>query len=220
MEESIFLKIIVVGESGVGKTSILSQYCYGRFESDVVATIGCDFSMKVLRASDGRPVRLQLWDIAGQEKYKSMAKVYIRNASGCIVVADANMESSLHDAVKWKEFIDLQTMNTDGTIIPALIIQNKADMIPAEAAGFQAPEFLEDFAEANKFLKGFQVSAKMDLNLSTSIEFLAHHIVNQSKKFTTSSTNVLNSVKISTESVLQPPKTKKSKKDARSKSCC
>jgi small GTP-binding protein len=219
MEESIFLKIIVVGETGVGKTSILSQYCFGRFETDVVATIGCDFSMKVLRASDGRPVRLQLWDIAGQEKYKSMAKVYIRNSSGCIIVADANKESSLTEAVKWKEFIDQQTMNTDGVIIPALIIQNKADTIPAEAAEFQTQDYLETFALSNKFVRGFQVSAKTDLNLSTAIEFLAHHIVNQSKKFTTSSTNVYQSIKLSGASVLQPPKSSE-KKNHRSKNCC
>lgn len=65
MNEPIFLKIIVVGDSGVGKTSFLNRYCYGSFNIIQNPTIGCDFQMKILTNYEGRSLRLQLWDIAG-----------------------------------------------------------------------------------------------------------------------------------------------------------
>ena len=65
MSDSLFVKILVVGDSGVGKTSILSQYCYNKFDTAVNPTVGCDFCLKVLTNFQGKSLRLQLWDIAG-----------------------------------------------------------------------------------------------------------------------------------------------------------
>ena len=66
MEQDIIIKFCVVGEPGVGKTSMLYQYVHKKFDEKVRPTIGCDFSTKVKNNLDGKPVRLQLWDIAGQ----------------------------------------------------------------------------------------------------------------------------------------------------------
>ena len=65
MEDALFIKILVVGDSSVGKTSLLNQYCHGKFELNVQPTIGCDFSYKLLNDYKGRTIKLQLWDIAG-----------------------------------------------------------------------------------------------------------------------------------------------------------
>ena len=65
MDDSLFVKVLVVGDSGVGKTSILNQYCYNKFDTSVNPTIGCDFCLKVLNDFHGKTIRLQLWDIAG-----------------------------------------------------------------------------------------------------------------------------------------------------------
>ena len=62
---TLFLKIIVVGDSGVGKTSLIHQYCHGFFKQHVTATVGCDFTTKVLTKFQHKTVRIQLWDIAG-----------------------------------------------------------------------------------------------------------------------------------------------------------
>ena len=71
VENSLFLKVIVIGDSGVGKTSILNQFCYERFENNIPPTIGCDFSTKIFKEYKGkRAIRLQLWDIAGFFKIK------------------------------------------------------------------------------------------------------------------------------------------------------
>jgi len=66
IDDAIFVKIIVVGDSGVGKTSILNRYCYNKFDETAYPTIGCDFCLKILDDFDGKSIRLQLWDIAGK----------------------------------------------------------------------------------------------------------------------------------------------------------
>jgi Ras-related protein Rab-7L1 len=82
-------KIIVVGEQSVGKTSILNAYVYGIFKENQKSTVGCEFQVKLLPSTNDREeIKLQLWDIAGQERFKSITKVYIRGAIGCIVVTD------------------------------------------------------------------------------------------------------------------------------------
>jgi len=65
IDDAIFMKIIVVGDSGVGKTSILNQYCYNKFDEATFSTIGCDFCLKVIDDFEGKSIRLQLWDLAG-----------------------------------------------------------------------------------------------------------------------------------------------------------
>ena len=62
---SIFIKIIVVGDSGVGKTSMLNSYCFKKFDSSIKPTVGCDFSTKIVSNYKGKTLKLQLWDIAG-----------------------------------------------------------------------------------------------------------------------------------------------------------
>lgn len=68
--QTLFLKIIVIGDSGVGKTSLIQQYCYGFYKTHNAATIGCDFTTKVLTKFMHKTVRIQLWDIAGKKKIK------------------------------------------------------------------------------------------------------------------------------------------------------
>ena len=65
MDDSIFIKILVVGDSGAGKTSILNQYCHNKFDKNLQPTIGSDFSCKIFNDYEGREVKLQLWDISG-----------------------------------------------------------------------------------------------------------------------------------------------------------
>ena len=77
MDDAIFIKALVVGDSGVGKTSILNQYCYNKFDTSVNPTIGCDFCLKVLDDFQGKTIRLQLWDIAGYY-------IYITHFNPCI----------------------------------------------------------------------------------------------------------------------------------------
>ena len=64
-EDTLFLKIIVVGDSGVGKTCLLNRFCYDKFEANTAPTVGCDFCTKVITDFKGKTLRMQLWDVAG-----------------------------------------------------------------------------------------------------------------------------------------------------------
>ncbi|CAK0877112.1 unnamed protein product [Prorocentrum cordatum] len=90
-------KLVFLGEQAVGKTSIITQFMYGTFESNYQATIGIDFLSKTLHLED-RTLRLQLWDTAGQERFRSLIPSYIRDSSGAIVVYDVTSRASFAGA--------------------------------------------------------------------------------------------------------------------------
>ncbi len=81
------LKIVLVGDSGVGKTNLLSRFTRNSFDSNTRNTIGVDFSAMELIIK-GKSVKVQFWDTAGQEKYRAIASAYYKNAHGAIIVYD------------------------------------------------------------------------------------------------------------------------------------
>lgn len=86
-------KIVMLGDSNTGKTSLLLRFCEGTFNPGQNCTIGIDFKLKNVKI-DKKIIKLQLWDTAGQERFKSMSNNYIRNAHGCIAVYDITRRES------------------------------------------------------------------------------------------------------------------------------
>jgi len=179
MSDSLFVKILVVGDSGVGKTSILNQYCYSKFDTAVNPTVGCDFCLKVLTNFQGKSLRLQLWDIAGQDRFTAVSKLYVKGALGCIIVADITNPDSLTGALRWKEVIEENADHVDGKMIPMVILQNKYDLLENQGRklDFQTEEYIKEFANKHDFKAGYQVSAKSNMNLDNSIECLVKNIL-------------------------------------------
>ena len=91
-------KVVIVGNSGTGKTCILNRYVYCKFADNVPTTIGIEF---VHKEYDDE-TNLVLWDTAGQERYASLAPMYYRNADGVIVVYDVTCERSFEEAKRWR----------------------------------------------------------------------------------------------------------------------
>ena len=88
-KKEFLFKILVIGELGTGKTSFIKRYVHQFFSDHYRATIGVDFALKVLQwDEDGTVVRLQLWDIAGQERFSSMTRAYYKGAVGAVVMFD------------------------------------------------------------------------------------------------------------------------------------
>ncbi len=92
-ESDITLKIVLVGDSGVGKSNIISKYTKNEFNYESKTTIGVEFATKVITL-DAKTVKVQIWDTAGQERYRSMASAYYRGAMGALLVYDITRASS------------------------------------------------------------------------------------------------------------------------------
>ena len=85
----MFAKVIIIGDSGVGKTNMLTRYCEGTFKNTYVATIGVDFKTKTVNV-DQTKIKLQIWDTAGQERFRNITQTYYKNASAIMLVYSIN----------------------------------------------------------------------------------------------------------------------------------
>ena len=100
--KKVLLKIIILGDSGVGKTSLMNQYCNKRFSNQYKATIGADFLTKEVMIDD-KLVTLQIWDTAGQERFQSLGVAFYRGADACILVFDITAEKSFEQLNSWRD---------------------------------------------------------------------------------------------------------------------
>uniref|UniRef100_A0A8C7TRL6 Ras-related protein Rab n=1 Tax=Oncorhynchus mykiss TaxID=8022 RepID=A0A8C7TRL6_ONCMY len=151
-------KILVIGDLGVGKTSIIKRYVHQNFSPNYRATIGVDFALKVLNW-DHETVRLQLWDIAGQERFGNMTRVYYREAMGAFIVFDMTRPSSFEAVTNWKEDLDSKLTLANGKNVAAVLLANKCDQGQDVLTnnGIQ----MEKFCQENGFVGWYETSAKV-----------------------------------------------------------
>jgi small GTP-binding protein len=120
-------KILVLGEMGTGKSSIIRQYVQGVLTGFYKPSQGLDFATKDLEWGSNLTISLQLWDIAGQERYGNMTHVYYQEAVGCLIVFDVTNLQSLDMVKKWKKDVDSKVFTSENQPIPCLLLGNKID---------------------------------------------------------------------------------------------
>ncbi|CAG7836215.1 unnamed protein product [Allacma fusca] len=172
-------KVLVVGELGTGKTSIIKRYVHQFFSQHYRATIGVDFALKVLRWDNETVVRLQLWDIAGQERFGSMTRVYYKEAVGAFVVFDVTRAATLEAVPKWKADLDAKVVLPDGRPIPTVLLANKSDQ-PKEGIAANRDK-MNEFCQQQGFSAWFETSAKDNINIDESANFLVSKILEMDK---------------------------------------
>ena len=118
----ILYKVLLVGDIGSGKTSIIKNYVHGKFSPRYRSTVGVGFSLESLER-EGQILRLQLWDIAGQEIYGQITRAYYKDAVGAFVVFDVTRQLNFDLVKKWKADIDSKLT------IPVFLLANKVDLI-------------------------------------------------------------------------------------------
>ena len=116
-------KIVIVGESAVGKTALLYKYSEGIFKNGLISTIGLDFRTKIVDV-EGVPVRLQVWDTAGQERFRTLSKQLFRGAKGIVLVFDITNRKSFEQLNYWISSFESYGVREEGV----LIIGNKLDL--------------------------------------------------------------------------------------------
>jgi len=170
------IKVIVVGEIGTGKTSLIQRYTSGEFDKGYKATIGVDFCLKELEFDKTKMVSLQLWDIAGQERFANLTRMYYKEARGAFIVFDLTRIKTFEAALKWKQDIDSKVTLPNGKVIPVVLLANKCD-IPTAPDDWSKTLNLDKFCQENGFLKGFYTSAKEDIGITDAANFLVREIL-------------------------------------------
>jgi len=165
-------KILVVGDLGCGKTSIIHRYVNNVFSTKYRATIGVDFALKVIPWDAKTNVRLQLWDIAGQERFGHMTRVYYKEAVGAMVVYDVTRPGTFEAVKKWKLDLDENLSGTDRPL-PVVLLSNKCDLIERRLDTTLMDQFILD----NGFIAWFETSAKEDINITKAVKALVGHIL-------------------------------------------
>lgn len=121
-----FLKIVILGDSGVGKTTLLQQYVTQKVSGHSKPTIGADFSKKEVMI-DNNIVNLQIWDTAGQEKFQSLGYAFYRGADCCALVFDITSQKSFENLSRWKQGFLEHAGPQDPDTFPFVLIGNKVD---------------------------------------------------------------------------------------------
>ncbi|XP_074516317.1 ras-related protein Rab-32 [Sebastes fasciatus] len=155
-------KVLVIGDVGVGKSSIILRYVNKRFNETYKASIGVDFSLKTIEWDAKTVVRLQLWDIGGQERFKKMTRVFYKEAMGAVVVFDITNSSTLEAASEWKQDLDSKVCLDSGRPVPAVLLANKCDMAGRDR---DLVSSLDSFCKDNSFMGWFETSAKDNINI-------------------------------------------------------
>jgi small GTP-binding protein len=160
-------KVLVVGDMGTGKTAIIRRYVNNMYSDSYKSTIGVDFALKEINWDSKTLVRLQLWDIAGQERYGNMTRVYYKEAVGAFVVFDITRNSSFEAVKKWKQDIDSKVTLHDQPI-PVVLLANKCDLVKNPCN----EEVMNEYCREHGFTAWFTTSAKENVNVDEAVTSL------------------------------------------------
>ncbi|KAL0391543.1 UNVERIFIED_CONTAM: Ras-related protein Rab7 [Sesamum latifolium] len=163
MPKRSLLKIILLGDSGVGKTSLMNQYLHKKFRPQYKATIGADFVTKELQIDD-KLVTLQIWDTAGQERFQSLGVAFYRGADCCILVYDVNVLKSFETLQNWHEEFLKQVDPANPETFPFVLIGNKVD-IDGGNSRVVSEKTAREWCISKGNIPYFETSAKEDYNV-------------------------------------------------------
>ena len=167
-EYDLMFKILLLGDSGVGKSSLLLRYTKNEFISDMRSTIGVEFALKYITI-DNYQLKIQIWDTAGMERYRSITNAYYKGAKGVIVLYDICRKKSFENVDKWID--DFKSKADDDAVI--ILIGNKSDLDDKREV---SKEEGESKAQMNKFAF-METSAKDNNNVQKAFETLFGEIV-------------------------------------------
>jgi len=163
-------KLVFVGDSSVGKTSIISRFMYDHFDTNYDATIGIDFLAKTHTVGD-KTVRLQLWDTAGQERFRSLIPSYIRDSSVAVVVYAIDHRDSFCAVEKWIDEVRKERENE----VMIVLVGNKNDLDANRRVSFREGEIKAQDLSA-LFI---ETSAKTSKNVAELFDLIARQLPNK-----------------------------------------
>ncbi|KAG0352164.1 hypothetical protein BG005_008361 [Podila minutissima] len=169
-QRKVLLKVIILGESGVGKTSLMNQYVNKKFSNQYKATIGADFLTKEVPIDD-RLVTMQIWDTAGQERFQSLGVAFYRGADCCVLVFDVNNAKSFETLESWRDEFLIQASPNNPENFPFVVIGNKIDM--DESKRMVSQKRAMAWCQSKGNIPYFETSAKEAINVEQAFQTIA-----------------------------------------------
>ncbi|XP_077244706.1 ras-related protein RABE1d-like [Tasmannia lanceolata] len=151
------IKLLLIGDSGVGKSCLLLRFSDDSFTTSFITTIGIDFKIRTIEL-DGKRIKLQIWDTAGQERFRTITTAYYRGAMGILLVYDVTDESSFNNIRNWIRNIEQHASDN----VNKILVGNKADMDESKRA---VPTSRGQSLADEYGIKFFETSAKTNLNV-------------------------------------------------------
>lgn len=164
------IKLLMIGDSGVGKTCLLLRYANDSFSPTFITTIGIDFKIKTITL-DEKVIKLQIWDTAGQERFRTITTSYFRGAQGILLVYDVTDRGSFENIQNWVGQIQ---NHAEDNKISKVLIGNKCDVDDSQRA--VTKEEGEKLAAEFDIEHFFEASAKQDVNVKQAFEQVAKHV--------------------------------------------
>ena len=173
MPQKYIYKILVAGEGGVGKTTLLYKYVNGTFIADTSMTIGVQFHVKNIEIN-GVAYSLQLWDFGGQDRFRFMLPSYTLGAKGAILLYDTTRMSTLDSLEEWVNICRTQDKN-----LPILFCGTKIDLVEERSV---AGDYARSFLQPLGLFDYLEVSAKTGENVEKSFELIVRKITERQEK--------------------------------------
>ncbi|ODV84524.1 hypothetical protein CANARDRAFT_29062 [[Candida] arabinofermentans NRRL YB-2248] len=170
------LKVIILGDSGVGKTSLMQQFINGKFSQQYKATIGADFLPKDLTIDD-KQVTMQIWDTAGQERFQSLGVAFYRGSDCCVLVYDVTNTKSFENVQSWRDEFLIQANIKDPDNFPFVVIGNKIDV--EENKRLISSKKAQALCANLGNLPYFETSAKEAVNVEQAFDVVARNALQQ-----------------------------------------
>ena len=167
-------KILILGDSQVGKSCFLTRYADNSFQEEYLSTIGMDYKIKNYQAEDGSTVKLYIWDTAGQDRFRSITRNYYKGADGIILIYDITKQETFENVRNWINNIKDEAPAR----VVLILIGNKID--DEENRKVQKSEGEEIAKEFN--LPFFESSAKKDINVTPAFDTLIKKIIEVNPK--------------------------------------
>lgn len=163
-------KVLVLGDSNVGKTCIVHRYCDETYYDTYISTIGIDFKQKII-SLDGTPIKMQIWDTAGQERFRTLTTAYYRGAMGILLMYDVTNQESFNNLTYWLKNIE---ENASPDVVKVLA-GNKCDATSQRVVDEETGQKIAE----NYDIPFYEVSCKQNINIDTIFLTLARLIRDQ-----------------------------------------